>query len=405
MKIGEFSRVNKISIETVRHYIDLGLVIPYKNKSQYEFNEKCQKELEYVLNLKSLGFTLNEIKSIFIYETLGKLNDAETNNVLQDIFTLKQKEIRAKITELVEIEDKLTKKLKNINIAESKRNFELGIDINNLNLLSCINCGENLNLEEGSIKNNQILEGKLKCSCGMEYGVESGILIIDKYSIRKGNREYRNIIEDYIKETDENYMLNVIKALDWIYNELLKVKINNKVILEIGSGLGFLLRNIYDDLDDNSIYIAVDNNIEKHIYLKALIERSKSKKNIMFICTDFKYIPIRNDSIDLFLDYSGSSNYWFENNDFSIKDIMKYLKKDAYLGLVYIIFKKIALSNFIKEENRKNFNINYIKEELNKYNLKMISEQKSDTLNKPSIYEDYFSNNEEVYSYLFFGKR
>ena len=334
MKIGEFSRVNKISIETVRHYIDLGLVIPYKNKSQYEFNEKCQKELEYVLNLKSLGFTLNEIKSIFIYETLGKLNDAETNNVLQDIFTLKQKEIRAKITEL--------------------------------------------------------LEGKLKCSCGMEYGVESGILIIDKYSIRKGNREYRNIIEDYIKETDENYILNVIKALDWIYNELLKVKINNKVILEIGSGLGFLLRNIYDDLDDNSIYIAVDNNIEKHIYLKALIERSKSKKNIMFICTDFKYIPIRNDSIDLFLDYSGSSNYWFENNDFSIKDIMKYLKKDAYLGLVYIILKKIALSNFIKEENRKNFNINYIKEELNKYNLKKISEQKSDTLNKPSIYEDYF---------------
>ncbi|MDV4152661.1 methyltransferase, partial [Clostridium sp. AL.422] len=76
-----------------------------------------------------------------------------------------------------------------------------------------------------------------------------------------------------------------------------------------------------------------------------------------------------------------------------------------YLLLAYIIFKKISLSNFIKEENRKNFNINYIREELNKYNFKLISEQESDTLSKPSIYEDYFSHNEEVYSYLFLGKR
>ncbi|MDV4151880.1 MerR family transcriptional regulator, partial [Clostridium sp. AL.422] len=300
MKIGEFSKINKISIETVRHYIDLGLVIPYKNKSQYEFNEKCQKELEDVLNLKSLGFTLNEIKSIFIYETLGKLSDSETNNVLQDIFTLKQKEIRGKINELVEIEAKLIKQLKNINIADSKRNFELGIDIKNLNLLSCINCGENLNLEEGNIKNNQIMEGKLKCTCGMEYGIESGILIVDKHSIRKGEGEYINIIEDYIKETDENYILNVRKGLDWVCNELLKIRFNNKVILEIGTGLGFLLRNLYDNLNDDSIYIAIDNNIEKHIYLKSVIERSKTKKNIIFICTDFKYIPIKKESIDLF---------------------------------------------------------------------------------------------------------
>ncbi|EOR25937.1 Methyltransferase [Clostridium sartagoforme AAU1] len=74
MRIGEFSKRNKVSIETVRHYIDLGLIIPYKNGAQYEFNEKCQKEIESILELKALGFTLNEIKSIFLYETLGKLS-------------------------------------------------------------------------------------------------------------------------------------------------------------------------------------------------------------------------------------------------------------------------------------------------------------------------------------------
>lgn len=405
MKIGEFSKINKISIETVRHYIDLGLIIPYKKGAQYEFNEKCQNDLKNILELKSLGFTLNEIKSIFIYETLGRLSNTEKNNILHDIFILKQKEINKKINELVEIESKLIKQIDDINEIEIKRNFDLGIDIKNLNLLSCVICGGDLYLEEGNIKNNQILEGKLKCSCGSGYSIKSGILIVDEYSEKNSDEVYNIIIEDYIKETDENYILNVRKGLDWACNELRNIDFVDKAILEIGTGLGFLLRNLYDELDDSSVYIAIDNNIEKHNYLKSLIERSDFKKNIMFICTDFKYIPIKRKSIDLFLDYGGSSNYWFDKNDFSIKDVLKYLKDDSYVGLAYILFNKFALSNFIKEENRKNFNINYIKEEIMKYNFNMISEQKSDYLNKPSIYEDYFSSSEEVYSYLYFGKR
>lgn len=404
MKIGQFSKINKISIDSIRHYIDLGLIIPYKNGAQYEFNEKCQKELESILELKALGFTLNEIKLIFVYETLGKLSVNEKNNGLQDIFTLKQKEINRRINELVDIQSRLTNKLKYINKTEMQKSFSLGIDIKNLNLLSCIKCGDELYLEDGSIKNNQILEGKLKCTCGMEYSIKSGILIVDDDFVKNSDEIYNLIIEDYIKETDEDYILNLRKSLDWICNELCKLSFKDKVILEVGTGLGFLLRNLYDDLD-NSVYIAIDNNIEKHNYLKSLIERSSTKKNIMFICTDFKYIPIKKKSIDIFLDYGGSSNYWFDKNDFSFEDILQYLKEDSYSALSYILFKKFVLSNPIKRENRRNFNINYIKEELSKYDFTMISDQKSDYLNKPSIYENYFSDNEEVYSYLYFGKR
>lgn len=404
MKIGQFSKINKISIDSIRHYIDLGLIIPYKNGAQYEFNEKCQKELESILELKALGFTLNEIKLIFVYETLGKLSVNEKNNGLQDIFTLKQKEINRRINELVDIQSRLTNKLKYINKTEMQKSFSLGIDIKNLNLLSCIKCGDELYLEDGSIKNNQILEGKLKCTCGMEYSIKSGILIVDDEFVKNSDEIYNLIIEDYIKETDEDYILNLRKSLDWICNELCKLSFKDKVILEVGTGLGFLLRNLYDDLD-NSVYIAIDNNIEKHNYLKSLIERSSTKKNIMFICTDFKYIPIKKKSIDIFLDYGGSSNYWFDKNDFSFEDILQYLKEDSYSALSYILFKKFVLSNPIKRENRRNFNINYIKEELSKYDFTMISDQKSDYLNKPSIYENYFSDNEEVYSYLYFGKR
>ena len=405
MRIGDFSKVNNISIETIRHYMDLGLIIPYKKGTQYEFNTKCQEDLINILELKSLGFTLNEIKSIFAYETLGKLSNEEKDSMLNDIFKLKNKEINKKIDELINIKNKLIDKINTISETKVKSNFSIGIDIKNLNLLECINCGGKLDLEEANIKNNQIVDGSLKCSCGEKYSIRSGILIIQENLINKDSKKYENFIEDYIKETDENYISNVRKGLNWAYNKLCSIDFKDKVILEIGSGLGFLLRNLYDNLDSSSLYIAIDNDIQKHIYLKTLIEKSNFKKNIMFICADFKSIPIKRESVDLFLDYGGSSNYWFDKNDFSIEDILKYLKKDSYIFLVYILFKKFSLNNSIKEENRKNFNINYIKSRLKENNFNMISDAKSNYLNKPSIYEDYFSDNEEVYSYLFFGKR
>ena len=111
-------------------------------------------------------------------------------------------------------------------------------------------------------------------------------------------------------------------------------------MLEIGSGFGFLLRNLYSMLENN-IYIAIDNDINKHIYLKSLLEKVNLNNNIILICTDFKKIPIKDEVIDIFLDYAGSSNYWIEKNDFEINDVLKYLKKDAYVLLSYIYFTQI----------------------------------------------------------------
>lgn len=402
MKIGEFSRKNNISIETVRHYIDLELINPYKKGGQYDFEENSQRSLNKVLELKSYGFTLNEIKSILIYESLGKFT-LEDSNLLKNIFKLKEKEISKKIQELLRMEEKLKNKIKEITAKEEKLTINIGIDINSLKYLSCIYCGGDLYLEEGNIKNNKIIDGKLKCKCKREYNIESGILIVENNKVSNDNSN-ENIMEDYLRETDINHISSLKKGLDWGHSNLEKIDLGNKVLLEIGSGLGFALRNLYNMLD-NSIYIAIDNDINKHIYLKSFLENSNLNNNVILICTDFKKIPIKEEVIDIFLDCSGSSNYWFENNDFSIRDILKYLKKDAYVLLSYIIFKKIGLNNFIKMENRKNFNIKYVKEEINKNRFNTIDEISTDYINKPSLYENYFKEGEEVYIYMYFGKR
>ena len=42
MKISKFAEVNNVSVDTIRHYMDLGLVIPEKRKSLF-FDEYCQR--------------------------------------------------------------------------------------------------------------------------------------------------------------------------------------------------------------------------------------------------------------------------------------------------------------------------------------------------------------------------
>ena len=60
-----------------------------------------------------------------------------------------------------------------------------------------------------------------------------------------------------------------------------------------------LLRNIYEELPEECLYIAVDRDLNKLLLLKDVIERRNVKRNIVFICADFLNIPIQNYSIDI----------------------------------------------------------------------------------------------------------
>ncbi|GAB6550288.1 MULTISPECIES: MerR family transcriptional regulator [Bacillus] len=405
MKIGKFGELNNISIDTIRHYMDLGLIIPEKKGGHYFFDEYCQTDLKLILHYKELGFSLNEIKELFFYKNLAKSMNYEKDIFYQSLFKLKYDKLEQEIELLEKKRDKLKEVLHDLLLTTETSNSIIGIDLSVLHLLTCSRCSKKLILQDGIVTNNQITEGKLICNCGEEYIITSGIITAGKSFKTNERTSLEDTISDYIYETDNAYLENMLKEGEWAKKKLIHLDLNNKLILDIGSGLGFFLRNIYEDLPEDCLYIAVDRDLNKLIFLKDVLARRNPKRNILFICADFLNIPIQNRSVDIVIDHSGTSNYSFEHENFLLHELNSLFKMDCYLISLFILFKNFSSNSQITNKFRANFTLSKVTKEIQNLQFHSIDESTSNYLKRGGKYEDFFVQGEEIYTYSFFGKR
>ncbi|WP_238883932.1 MerR family transcriptional regulator [Clostridium sp. YIM B02551] len=405
MKIGAFSKKNNITLDSIRHYINLGLLVPNKNGKQYDFDERCQLDIEEIMGLKALGFSLNEIKTIFFFKKLASLVKNEEKKYYKGIFKRKYNDISAELERLADIKNKLEEKLKTMELSEDVEQRKIGVDISVLNLLSCSLCNEGLSLTQASITDNKIIDGTLSCKCGKRYIISEGILMDENKLANNEDFFKESSIKDYILETSEEYLDNLYKTNEWLHRELDFNSFNNKVILELGTGWGYCLRSIYSELPESSTYIAVDRNINSHIFLKSILENLNYERNILFVCSDFLNMPIKNKSIDIVMDISGTSNFGFENKNFLLDLVDNKVKEHSELIGSYILFKNFVADSFVEKKFRINFILEDVKKNLNKLGYKLETERTSDYVEEGGPFENYFKKGEKVYTYNYYGKR
>lgn len=405
MKIGDFAKYNHTSIDTIRHYIDLQLINPEKDGIHYNFDDLCQEAFQEIQFLKSMGFLLKDITMILQYKRLGQLIDYEDFGRYAALFRQKHEALEAEIQKLQSqkhgLESYLVTKVKQPKSSES-----IGVPIEALPLLSCERCHFGYSLQEGHVEQGQILSGKLSCPCGQTMTIQSGILYGEDYlSFSKSTEIQQTFIDDYLQTTDESYIHKVSQSLEWSKRHVDFSLLNNKVAIELGSGHGFFLRHCLQLLPQNCLYIAVDHDPHTLLWLKSSIEKCLLKAKLLFLCTDFKSLPIKNASIDCVFDISGSSNYAFTEQTFLLEQVNPKLKARCILHGYYIIFKRFAFSSKIDPSYRRWFKRNEIDRELVSLGFEVIHDSESEPTQQGGPMEDYFVEGESVSSYIYYGQR
>ncbi|MCS5420904.1 MULTISPECIES: MerR family transcriptional regulator [Psychrilyobacter] len=408
MKIGNFTENNNLTKDTIRYYISLGILNPKKINNQYDFTENDQKTLNQILRLKSLKFTLSEIKSIILTKRLGNLDSKTSSYLYKKYYLEKSKEIKEEIESLRQMDKELNKEIGNLLSQEDNSKIKIGIPLNSLHLLRCPFCQSDLGIYKGSIEDNQILEGVLRCHCQKEYLIKDGILIVSDTPFESRYDYPEDFLLSYINNTRDELLENVYKNSAWFSNIIPNNFLKNKTLLEIGSGIGFFLNNIYDNLSEDTTYISVDLNLDSQIFLKKRLERKGIKKKIIFICSDVEEIPIKMNSVDILVDYLTSSNFSFRNRGFLIENLEKYLKKNSALLSGYIIFEKFKKNSRIKPDFRKYLILKNIETKLFEMNYKVLSQKQLPSFfidGELGKYEDFTVPGEIISTYLYFGKR
>lgn len=114
MRISDFSKKHHISIDTLRYYDRLGILVPKRQNNQRVYEASDQELLKTIETLKSAQFSLEEIKRIFEMEALIEAGHLDELNGLKDLFKERLEVISLQVEQLNSAQCMMKKSLKKL---------------------------------------------------------------------------------------------------------------------------------------------------------------------------------------------------------------------------------------------------------------------------------------------------
>lgn len=98
MRIGELAKSTGVSRDTIRHYLELGLITAQRDphNGYQEFTAAVANRLQFIRIARTLGFQLDEIRHIFGKADKGRSPCADVREIIQ----LRIEQTRLRIAEL-----------------------------------------------------------------------------------------------------------------------------------------------------------------------------------------------------------------------------------------------------------------------------------------------------------------
>ncbi|MEA1883810.1 MAG: MerR family transcriptional regulator, partial [Thermotogota bacterium] len=222
MKIGEFARKFDARIDTIRYYIDNGMILPEKLHSQYRFDDKCVEDMTLIKELKQMRFKITEIKKILSFKRLTNLIDKRNLEYYAQFFNEKKEDLIEEKKEIEKAIKAVDEKITEIETVKKTLKTKIGIPLQFFNLLYCPKCQRNLKLYNAIVDGNSIYNGELRCDCGYHALIQDGIIIDQNIgeSYKKVMEVNKYSPEEYLEQTDTLFISFTHKSFQWVIKRL-----------------------------------------------------------------------------------------------------------------------------------------------------------------------------------------
>lgn len=362
MRIGQVSKQYGISVDNLYYYINYGLLVPQRPGGQYVFDGQTLKDLELILELKEMNFSLKEIHRVLSLYRISGLAVSQDIEDLRAIYSKKLHQLREEKKRTEKSMENLQKKIADLSALLPDDRPEIGLPVRMLDHLCCPVCGSDFSLDDVRMDLKYIFSGSLSCSCGYTASIRDGILLTpnkntDRYDTPDLQRKlYRDLPPSLISLFQRSY--------NWMLEKLDSLDLSGKVVLETYINAWFFLHNHQQYLDPRGQYIVVDKYPEMLQMYKTLMEKQGYGLDILFIADSSTRLPLKAGCVDLNIDYFAVNEHNFYHDTFLYDELAPYLAKDALLLGTYFYFDqgKRSMKNLLREyptASPDNFDLNW----------------------------------------------
>ncbi|MFZ5967319.1 MAG: MerR family transcriptional regulator [Bacillota bacterium] len=367
MKIGQLAKKFNISVDNIRYYIQIGLIIPEKKQKQFYFGKKSIEEIELILRLKELHFTLKEIHQILSVRRISNLVDEQDIMDIINIYESKKVQLHVEKANIEQVILEIDRELENISSHKVREYEKTGVPLNFISYLYCPNCDIPLSLKNVEMNYRYIFEGDLLCGCGYHATIKDGIIITKNRSINPYDKP--DLERELYKDIPASLISLFQRSYNWMLEKLKALDLKNKIVLETHINAYFFIHNHIKEMEKDALYIVIDKFPEMLAMYKRKIERLNLGSNILYIADNSTSYPIKKGSIDLFIDYFGTNEHCIYNHSYLLSDIKSFFSSQAAVIGTFFYFDPFSASirnlcNRYPEAYRHNFDIKYYKNSL-----------------------------------------
>ena len=374
MKIGQFAEKHGITQDTIRHYLDMGLLVTKKEGAHYRFSEADSDEINKIMELKQLDFSLSKIQEILCFHRLAGDKTDEYRNYYLSVLEEKREEITNEQEKYRKINSDISHRIKTLKINELNKTKSLGLPMPSLDILGCPNCNGILDIYDGIIERNMIINANVKCECNYNAIVENGIYV-DVESARKKTLNGKDMPskKEFLDAASPKFINFYYDGMAMLIDNIRKHSNKPKYIMELESCVGTFLMQYIKYLPNNSTYILIGNDKDRLANLKSNIELHHEHMSFIFFCCDINRLPIKDLSIDIMVDHWMTKDYVQSNGEFLPKSVSPLLKEGGLLTGAYPYFN-INSKDFysIPVEIKDYFNKDKVMEKLEELNFTRI---------------------------------